>query len=102
MKPPRAPAAAFTFFSVLCSFAYPSVHSLHLATLTASKTDGAATSEYAAQLLLASEHIQSQHLGEMLENALIHKKTYLISFKCTESFESIGANHALWSQLQES
>ena len=84
MKTPRPPAAAFTYFSVLCSFAYPSVHSLHLATLTASKTDGAATSEYAAQLLLFSEHIQSQHLREMLGNAIFRKKTYLISFKCTE------------------
>ena len=44
-------------YFLLCSFAYPSVHSLHLVTLTASKTNGAARSEYAAQHFLPSEHI---------------------------------------------
>lgn len=40
-------------YFLLCSFAYPSVHSLHLVTLTASKTNGAARSEYAARATLS-------------------------------------------------
>ena len=52
----RADADGGGVYFLLCSFAYPSVHSLHLVTLTASKTNGAASSEYAAQHLLLSEH----------------------------------------------
>ena len=43
-------------YFLLCSVAYPSVHSLHLVTLTASKTNGAAYSEYAVEHVLFSEY----------------------------------------------